>query len=67
MVKKFTASAEQLKPDMRFNSKLLSKFVNCLMHDGKKSVATRVVYDALDIIQSAGCVYHGGRERQAGN
>ncbi|MEO2019604.1 MAG: 30S ribosomal protein S7 [Fuerstiella sp.] len=51
MVKKFTASAEQLKPDMRFNSKLLSKFVNCLMHDGKKSVATRVVYDALDIIQ----------------
>jgi small subunit ribosomal protein S7 len=51
MVKKFTASAEQLKPDMRFNSKLLSKFVNCLMHDGKKSVATRAVYDALDIIQ----------------
>ncbi|HIE96220.1 MAG TPA: 30S ribosomal protein S7 [Planctomycetes bacterium] len=51
MVKKFTASAQQLKPDTRFDSKLLSKFVNCLMHDGKKSVATRVVYDALEMIQ----------------
>jgi len=51
MVKKFTASAQQLKPDTRFDSKLLSKFVNCLMYDGKKSVATRVVYDALEIIQ----------------
>lgn len=51
MVKKFTASATQLKPDTRYNSVLLSKFVNCLMYDGKKSVATRVVYDALDIIQ----------------
>ncbi|MCP4785137.1 MAG: 30S ribosomal protein S7 [Fuerstiella sp.] len=51
MVKKFTASAQQLKPDTRFDSKLLSKFVNCLMYDGKKSVATRVVYDALEMIQ----------------
>lgn len=51
MVKKFTASSTQLKPDTRYNNRLLSKFVNCLMYDGKKSVATRVVYDALDIIQ----------------
>ena len=29
----------------------MSKFINCLMHDGKKSVATRVVYDALDQIK----------------
>ena len=50
MVRKFTASAEQLKPDTRYNSVLLSKFVNCLMHDGKKSVAQRVFYDALDVI-----------------
>ena len=52
MVRKFTASRTQLKPDTRYNSKLLSKFVNCLMYDGKKSVATRVVYDALDTIKS---------------
>lgn len=51
MVKKFTASATQLQPDTRYNSKLISKFVNCLMYDGKKSVATRVVYDALEIIR----------------
>ena len=46
--KKFTASEEMLKPDPRFNSKLVSKFVNCIMWDGKKSVAQRIVYDALE-------------------
>ena len=51
MVKKFTASPTQLKPDTRYNSKLVSKFVNCLMYDGKKSVATRVVYDAMETIR----------------
>jgi small subunit ribosomal protein S7 len=50
MSKRFTASAAQLKPDPRFDSVLASKFVNCLMHDGKKSVAQRVFYDALDVI-----------------
>jgi len=50
MAKKFTASSSQLKPDPKFNSKLVSKFINCLMLDGKKSVAQRVFYDALDII-----------------
>ncbi len=51
MGKKFTASATQLKPDARYDSILVSKFVNCLMHDGKKSVAQRVFYSALDILQ----------------
>ena len=51
MAKRFTASAFQLKPDPRYNSKLVSKFVNCLMHDGKKSVAQRAFYDAMDLIQ----------------
>ena len=50
MAKKFTASGAQLKPDPRYNSKLVSKFINCLMWDGKKSVAQRVFYDAMDII-----------------
>jgi len=49
--KKFTASEEILKPDARFNSKLVSKFINCLMWDGKKSVAQRVLYDALETVQ----------------
>jgi len=48
--KKFTRSAEQLKPDVRFNSVLAAKFINCLMYEGKKSTATSVFYDAMDII-----------------
>lgn len=48
--KNFTASKDSLKPDPRFNSKLISKFINCLMWDGKKAVAQRVFYDAMDII-----------------
>jgi small subunit ribosomal protein S7 len=48
--KKFTASEEMLKPDPRFNSKLLSKFTNCLMWDGKKSVAQKIVYGAMEQI-----------------
>ncbi len=51
MAKRFTASATQLKPDPRFDSILASKFVNCLMLDGKKSIAQRAFYDALDIIK----------------
>ena len=41
--KKWTHSQEQLRPDPRYNSKLVSKFINCLMHAGKKSVALRLV------------------------
>ncbi len=48
--KKFTASEDILKSDARYNSKLVSKFINCLMWDGKKSVAQKVVYDAMDIV-----------------
>lgn len=51
MPRKFTASPEQLKPDTRYNSILVSKFINCLMYDGKKSIASRVVYDAFDQIK----------------
>ena len=50
MAKKFTRSSQQLKPDAKYNSKLASKFINCLMWDGKKSTAQRVFYDAMDII-----------------
>ncbi len=48
--KRFTASESILKPDPRFNSKLVSKFINCLMYDGKKQVAQRIFYEAMDII-----------------
>jgi len=50
MAGRITASPEQLKPDSRYNSKLASKFINCLMWDGKKSVAKKIFYDAMDSI-----------------
>jgi len=46
-----TASADTLKPDPRYGSKLASKFMNCLMWGGKKSVAQRVFYNAMDQIK----------------
>ncbi|MCH7870385.1 MAG: 30S ribosomal protein S7 [Planctomycetes bacterium] len=46
--KKFTASEKQLKPDPQYGSKIVAKFINCLMHDGKKAVAERVFYAAMD-------------------
>src|SRR5271156_4327365 len=46
--KKFTASEDMLKPDVRYNSKLVSKFINCLMWQGKKSVAQNIFYDAME-------------------
>jgi len=48
---RITASRKQLKPDPRCGSLLASKFVNCLMLDGKKSIALKVFYDALDLIR----------------
>jgi small subunit ribosomal protein S7 len=51
MVKKFTASREQLKADTRFNNLLVSKFINCLMYDGKKSVATGAFYRAMELVK----------------
>jgi small subunit ribosomal protein S7 len=50
MAKKFTASVETLKPDPKFGNVLAAKFINCMMWQGKKSVAQRIFYDALEII-----------------
>ncbi len=46
--KKFTSSEDMLKPDARYNSKLVSKFINCLMWQGKKTVAMKIFYGAMD-------------------
>jgi len=48
--KRFTSSVDQLRGDPRYDSKLVTKFVNCLMYEGKKSVAQRVFYEALEQI-----------------
>jgi len=38
-------------PDSKYSNKLISKFIKSMMLDGKKSVAERMLYDALDIIE----------------
>ena len=48
---RITASKSQLKPDPKHNSELASKFINCLMWDGKKTIAQGVFYNALDEIK----------------
>jgi len=50
MAKKFTASSQQLKSDPKYDSRLVSKFVNCLMTCGEKSIAQQVFYEAMEII-----------------
>jgi small subunit ribosomal protein S7 len=46
-----TASLKTLKPDPRYNSILVSKFINCLMWQGKKATAQRIVYGAMEQIK----------------
>ncbi len=42
-------SDEYLEPDPRYKSKLVSKFINVLMQQGKKSLAQRIFYQAIDV------------------
>ena len=62
----------EILPDPLYNSQLVTKFVNVVMRDGKKSVAERILYDALDAIRRADQgrpdegLQEGDRERQAG-
>jgi small subunit ribosomal protein S7 len=50
MSKKFASTERFLKPDPQFGSKLVSKFINCLMRKGKKTTARGVFYDALELV-----------------
>jgi small subunit ribosomal protein S7 len=47
---RITASRTQIKPDPVYKSLLASKFINCMMWDGKKSTAQCVFYDAMNEI-----------------
>ena len=44
------AKKRQVTPDPKYGNVQIAKFINYIMLDGKKSVAQRIVYDALDII-----------------
>ena len=51
-MRKNRAKNRPIVPDSRYNSELVTKFVNNLMLDGKKSVAYGIFYGAMDIIES---------------
>ncbi|MDP2088249.1 MAG: 30S ribosomal protein S7 [Flavobacteriaceae bacterium] len=50
-MRKRAAKKRILLPDPKFNDQLVTRFVNMLMWDGKKSVAFKVFYDALEIVE----------------
>jgi small subunit ribosomal protein S7 len=52
MSRRHAAEKREILPDAKFGDKVLSKFMNNLMIDGKKSVAESIVYNAMDRIEA---------------
>lgn len=52
MSRRHSAKKREVLPDPKFKNIVIGKFVNTIMESGKKSVAERIVYGALDIIAS---------------
>ena len=50
-MRKRQAKKRPILPDPRFNDQLVTRFVNMMMWDGKKSIAFKIFYDAMDIIE----------------
>ena len=51
MPRRYRPPKADVDPDVRYDSVLVSQFVRRVMKDGKKSLATRIMYDAMDIIE----------------
>ena len=51
MSRRHRAERREVHPDPKFGSEVLSRFMNAVMYDGKKSVAEQIVYGALDIVE----------------
>ncbi len=54
MPRKGTVERREVLPDPIFSNLLVQKFVNCVMHEGKKTVAQRIVYDAFELVKQRG-------------
>jgi small subunit ribosomal protein S7 len=52
MARRNRAVKKPVKPDIKFNSELVAKFINKLMKNGKKTVAGSIFYDALDMVEA---------------
>jgi small subunit ribosomal protein S7 len=51
MSRRRTAEKREIQPDPKFGDVVVSKFMNCLMYEGKKSVTESIVYGAFEQIQ----------------
>ena len=51
MSRRHSAEKRQVLPDAKYHDPVLSKFMNVLMYDGKKSAAEEIVYGALELIE----------------
>lgn len=51
MPRKYESTEKYLKPDPKFNNRLVAKFINNIMKDGKKSIAERIFYESMEIIE----------------
>ena len=51
MSRRRAADRREVLPDAKYGDMVLTRFMNCLMYDGKKSVAEKIVYDAFDMIE----------------
>ena len=51
MPRKGKVSKRKIEPDPKYNDVLVAKFINCFMYDGKKSIAEKIFYGALDKIK----------------
>ncbi len=49
MARRNRAPKRHIEPDLKYNSELVARFINKLMVDGKKTVASHVFYDALEL------------------
>src|SRR3546814_7482916 len=54
MSRRHSAEKREVLPDPKFGDVVLSKFMNCLMYDGKQSIAEGIVYGALDRVRERG-------------
>ena len=54
MPRKGTVERREVSSDPVFNSQLVEKLINCLMYQGKRSVAQGIVYDALELVRQRG-------------
>ena len=52
MSRRHSAEKREINPDPKFGDLVITKFMNAIMYDGKKSIAETIVYSALDQVQA---------------